>query len=184
MQSYLKIIYGIAILTSCVNKNSEKDSASAPTNTPVANSSHTIPPSANQTQTANKELADDVKIYNLANAVNFNSNLNFVLNSDIKQSISVVFQNGQWTSNPDYSKDYCRLGGAGANIDEKLGTVDYVVFIKSVSEDAKSIRIGLPGIKIKTFVLVECELTNILKEQMTYGQLKSLTGNFFKFVSP
>jgi hypothetical protein len=124
------------------------------------------------------ELADDTKIYNL------NSKLNFVINRDIKQTSLNYFQDNRWTSSPIWTKDYCSFGGGGSNINETTGATDRVVFIKSIPEGAKSIRIGLSGEQIRTFVLVECALQTISKEQITYGQLKKLTGNLFRLESP
>ena len=124
------------------------------------------------------ELAEDTKMFGL------NPELNFVLNRDIKQSSQDVIQDNRWTSNPIMTKDYCSFGGAGSAINEKSGTTDRVVFIKSIPDGAKSIRIGLTGNQIRTFVMVECALHTISKDQLTYGQLRNLTGNLFRLERP
>lgn len=53
-------------------------------------------------------------------------------------------------------------------------------FIRSIPEDANSIRIGFIWFKIKTLSYVECALLKISKHDITYGQLKKLTGDHFK----
>jgi hypothetical protein len=149
--------------------------ACAPTNKKDTKNNSSMQPAPSSIESG--ELADDTKIYGL------NSKLNFVINRDIKQSSLNYFQDNRWTSKPIWTKDYCAFGGAGPSINEKSGATDRVVFIKSTPEGAKSIRIGLPGDQIRTFVLVECALQTISKDS-TYGQLKNLTGNLFRLERP
>lgn len=150
--------------------------ACAPTNKKDTKNNSSMQPAPSSIESG--ELADDIKIYGL------NSKLNFVINRDIKQSSLNYFQVNRWTSNPIWTKDYCAFGGAGPNIHEKSGATDRVVFIKSIPEGAKSIRIGLPGDQIRTFVLVECALQTISKDKLTHSQLKNLTGNLFRLERP
>jgi hypothetical protein len=138
------------------------------------------PDTAKNNTISGSEIPGSTKLFALTDSVN----LKFLLNKDINQDSSLYLQNGQWIdlNAINRNQDYCEIGGAGSDIREQAGNAEDVVFIKSVPDTDDSIRIGLPGLTIKTFVMLQCNLVSVKKADITYDQMKSMTSNLFKLI--